>query len=128
MHEEIVIRKKNVKGDVDLDDLVCVVTCATGSLGGDIRDAVEEVVTVRDNVVMMRVDSDSRAKMDELVEAGIWKSRSEAAAYLIREGIKARRGLFDRISEKVGEIRKAKEELRGLLGEQDAEPSGQQET
>jgi len=62
------------------------------------------------------------------VEAGIWKSRSEAAAFLTTEGIKAKRELFSKISEKVGQIRQAKEEMRGLLEEQDAEPSGQEDS
>ena len=71
----------------------------------------------RDNVVMVRVDADSLNKMDELVEAELAGSRSEAAAYLISEGIKSREPLFDAISAKVAEIRKAKEELRELLEE-----------
>ena len=69
----------------------------------------------RDNVVMVRVDKDSLGKLDELVEAEVAGSRSEAAAYLITEGIKVREPLFKAISAKVEEIRKAKEELRNLL-------------
>ena len=69
----------------------------------------------RDNVVMVRVDKDSLGKLDELVEAEVAGSRSEAAAYLITEGIKVREPLFTAISAKVEEIRKAKEELRNLL-------------
>jgi hypothetical protein len=69
----------------------------------------------RDNVVMVRVDKESLTRMDELVEAELAGSRSEAAARLITEGIKARQGLFDAISIKVEEIRTAKEELRKLL-------------
>ncbi|MCY4366706.1 MAG: hypothetical protein OXE17_10865 [Chloroflexi bacterium] len=71
--------------------------------------------TTRDNVVMVRVDKESLDKMDELVEAEIAGSRSEAAAYLITEGIRSREPLFDAISAKVAEIRKAKEELRQLV-------------
>ena len=69
----------------------------------------------RDNVVMVRVDSESLNKMDELVEAELAGSRSEAAAFLISEGIKSRDPLFNAISAKVKEIRQAKEELRELL-------------
>ena len=69
----------------------------------------------RDNVVMVRVDADSLGKLDELVEAELAGSRSEAAAFLISEGIKSREPLFDTISAKVAEIRKAKEELREML-------------
>ena len=71
--------------------------------------------TTRDNVVMVRVDKESLDKLDELVEAEIAGSRSEAAAYLISEGIRSREPLFDAISAKVAEIRQAKEELRALV-------------
>jgi metal-responsive CopG/Arc/MetJ family transcriptional regulator len=75
----------------------------------------------RDNVVMVRVDAESLGKLDELVEAELAGSRSEAAAYLITEGIKARKPLFDAIAAKVAEIRKVKDELRELLDRDNTE-------
>ena len=87
------------------------------SIGENIRDTVQGVRGSRDNVVMVRVDKASLDRLDELVEAGIMGSRSEAAAFLIGEGIKARQPLFDRISEKIQEIRRAKEELRQMVDE-----------
>ena len=71
----------------------------------------------RDNVVMVRVDKDTLDRLDDLVEAGVAGSRSEAANYLVLEGIKSRQTFFDAIAEKVEEIRKAKEELRRLRDE-----------
>ena len=95
------------------------------NIGENIRDTIEGMRGNRDNVVMVRVDRESLDRLDDLVEAGIMGSRSEAAAYLIAEGIKARQGLFDRIGEKIGEIRRAKEELRQLVDEgDDLGPSG----
>ena len=92
---------------------------AAESLGENIRDTIQGMKGSRDNVVMVRVDRESLDRLDDLVEAGIMGSRSEAAAYLIAEGIRARQGLFDRIGEKIGEIRRAKEELRRLVDEGD---------
>ena len=89
------------------------------NIGENIRDTIEGMRGNRDNVVMVRVDRASLDRLDDLVEAGIMSSRSEAAAYLIAEGVKARQGLFDRIGEKIGEIRRAKEELRQLVDEGD---------
>ena len=86
---------------------------------GAIRNKTAGSRQTRDNVVMVRVDKDSLARMDELVEAEVVGSRSEAAAYLITEGIKARQSLFDAISAKVTEIRQAKQELRKLLHEEE---------
>lgn len=71
----------------------------------------------RDNVVMVRVDKDTLDRLDDLVEAGVAGSRSEAANYLVLEGVKSRQTFFDAIAEKVEEIRKAREELRKLRDE-----------
>ena len=84
-------------------------------LGEKLRDAIHETLSTRENVVMVRVNDDSLVKIDELVEAGVVGSRSEAAAFLIGEGIKARDPLFEKISEKIQDIRKAKEELKDIL-------------
>ena len=88
------------------------------SIGENIRDTVQGMRGNRDNVVMVRVDKASLDRLDELVEAGIMGSRSEAAAFLIAEGIKARQPLFDRISEKIQDIRRAKDELRRMVDEE----------
>ena len=82
---------------------------------GAIRNKTAGSRQTRDNVVMVRVDKDSLDRIDELVEAEVVGSRSEAAAYLITAGIAARQTLFNAIAAKVDEIRKAKEELRKLL-------------
>jgi ElaB/YqjD/DUF883 family membrane-anchored ribosome-binding protein len=96
---------------------------AAESVGENLRDTIKQTMkgvrAARDSVVMVRVDKDSLARMEELMEADIVGSRSEAAAFLIGEGIKARQGLFDKISSKIDEIREAKEELRKLLDEED---------
>ena len=85
---------------------------------GAIRNKTAGSRQTRDNVVMVRVDKDSLDRLDELVEAEVVGSRSEAAAYLITAGIAARQTLFNAIAAKVDEIRKAKEELRKLLNEE----------
>ena len=93
------------------------------NIGENIRDTIQGMKGSRDNVVMVRVDRASLDRVDDLVEAGIMGSRSEAAAFLIAEGVKARQGLFDRIGEKIGEIRRAKEELRQMVEGDEEVPS-----
>ena len=90
------------------------------NLRGTIKETLKCVRAARDSVVMVRVNKESLGRMEELVEAGIVSSRSEAAAFLIGEGIKARQGLFDKISSKIDEIRDVKEELRKLLDEEES--------
>ena len=113
-HERVI---RNVSQTVT--DAVVRGTDEAAALAENIKETIKSKTTneraTRDNVVMVRVDADSLSKMDELVEAELAGSRSEAAAYLISEGIKSREPLFDTISAKVAEIRKAKEELRELL-------------
>ena len=87
------------------------------TLGENLRETVQGALSGRDNVVMVKVNKESLIRLDELVEAGLVGSRSESAAFLIGEGVKARSDLFGRIATKVDEIRKAKEELRQLLNE-----------
>ena len=98
-------------------------------LGENLKETIQGMRAGRDNVVMVRVDDNSKSKLDELLDAGIVNSRSEAAAFLIGEGIKARSQLFDTISGKVEDIRKKKEELRRLLEEDgEAMPSSEEPT
>lgn len=110
----------NVEGIVeDVNKVVKVAiergTDAAESIGENIRDTFQGIRSSRDNVVMVRIDAESLARLDELVDAGIMGSRSEAAAFLISEGVKGRQALFDRIAEKVQEIRRVKDELRNLV-------------
>ena len=95
------------------------------SVGQSLKDRIQAMVggvrgTGRDSVVMVRVNQESMERINELIEAGLVGSRSEAAAYLIAEGIKARQGLFDGISLKIEAIRKAREELQRLLNKEGA--------
>ncbi len=93
---------------------------AAESISDNIRETIRTVRPNRDNVVMVRIDDSSLERVDELVEAGILGSRSEASAFLIAEGIKARQPLFDRIADKIAEIRSAKEDLRRMVQDEDS--------
>jgi Arc/MetJ-type ribon-helix-helix transcriptional regulator len=88
-----------------------VINKATESIG----KAIESALSARDHVVMVRVNDDSLKKLDALVQSGIFKSRSEAAAFLISEGIKAQETLFSRISERISEIERLRSELKEIV-------------
>ena len=94
------------------------------SLGDNLKETLEGALAARESVVMVRLNKGSLARLDDLVEAGVVGSRSESAAFLIGEGIKARAGLFDRISAKIEQIRKTKQELRDLLDESEGGEAG----
>mgnify|MGYP001177502446 FL=1 len=90
------------------------------SIGENLKESVENVLAAREKVVMVRLNKASLIRIDELVESQLVKSRSEGAAFLIGEGIQRRHGLFDRIAQKVENIRKAKEELHNLLAQDES--------
>ena len=71
----------------------------------------------RGNVVMVRLSDDALANVDQLVEATLFRSRSEATAYLVGAGIESQKELFDRLSTHTKEIRKLKEQLRKVAFE-----------
>ncbi|MEA2600097.1 MAG: hypothetical protein QOF89_1089 [Acidobacteriota bacterium] len=66
----------------------------------------------RDNVVMVRLGDEAVARLDDLVEAGIFGSRSEAAAFLVGAGIQAQSGFFERIAAQASEIKRLRDSLR----------------
>ncbi len=103
-------------GDEDLAD--CTVMCLTG----DMKDTVAEMSrAARDQVVMVRIDEETRDDLDAWIETGAVKSRSEAAALFIREGIKVRSAELGQLREAlkdVGEARKRLEEkAREVIGD-----------
>lgn len=69
----------------------------------------------RGNVVMTRLNDEDLKQIDALVEIEVFKSRSEAAAFFIKEGIQARRDLFEKVMPTVDRIRELKEEAKKSL-------------
>lgn len=79
---------------------------------GTVGQALGSALQSRGNVVMVRVNDEALRHLDMLVDAEITKSRSESAALLINEGIKANPALFDRIGEVTEKIAALRAELR----------------
>ncbi|HZW02576.1 MAG TPA: hypothetical protein VFF68_01515 [Anaerolineaceae bacterium] len=77
--------------------------------------AVGAALQGRGNVVMVRVNDEALRHLDMLMEAEMTKSRSESAALLINEGIKANQALFDRIGEITEQIDALRAELRASV-------------
>lgn len=78
-----------------------------------VKDSVDEMgATPRDQVVLVRVDEETRKALDEWVETGAVKSRSEAAALFIREGLKVRKAELDQLRDALRGVEEAREHLR----------------
>ncbi|UCH92728.1 MAG: hypothetical protein JSV88_20865 [Candidatus Aminicenantes bacterium] len=80
-----------------------------------IKQTIDRSLSSRNTVLTIRVNDEANTKLNMLVEAGIFNSRSESAAFLIEEGIKHQQGLFGKISEKLEKIKKIKDELKDIV-------------
>ncbi|MDT4898195.1 MAG: hypothetical protein QOH25_3272 [Acidobacteriota bacterium] len=88
------------------------------AIGRDISRTIERAISAKDDyVVAVKVSHDAQEKLEQLVQAGVFRSRAEAAAYLIDEGIKTQSALFDRVQQKLAEIERLRAELRGMINE-----------
>ena len=85
---------------------------ALGALGR----TLERAISAKDDyVVAVKVSAETQAQLEKLVQAGVFHSRAEAAAYLIDEGIIAQAALFARVDQKLSEIERLRAELRGMV-------------
>lgn len=105
-----------------VDPAKCKVICVPLGLGESLREMGKES---RDQVVMVRVDDDTKRSLDAWVETGAVKSRSEAAALFIREGLKVRAQELQELEDALRDLRRAKHRLqrkaRDILREQPSE-------
>lgn len=89
-----------------------------GVVGLSIWETIKSLRNNRSSVVMARVRREDLQRLDALVDCGLTSSRSESAAFLIVEGIKAKAELYDVIYEQSQVIRNAREEIRRVLGDE----------
>jgi Arc/MetJ-type ribon-helix-helix transcriptional regulator len=66
----------------------------------------------RGHVVMMRLSDEHVRRLDALVDAGLFGSRSEAAAFLVGAGIQSQADLFAKIAGQSAEIARLRQDLR----------------
>jgi len=64
----------------------------------------------RSNVVASRIGDEDLRSIDLLVEAGLFETRSEAVAFLVREGVKARKDTLGKVTSALEDIRKLRKE------------------
>lgn len=100
--EEVEASLRDIKGDWK-------VVTITPDLGESVREMGE---SPRDHTVMVRVDEKTSKELDSWVEIGAVKSRSEAAALFIREGLQARADELAELEEALQKVEKAKRNLR----------------
>src|SRR5947207_13231859 len=88
------------------------------AIGRDISRTIERAISAKDDYMLaVKVSRDAQVKLGQLVQAGVFGTRAEAAAFLIDEGIRVQGPLFERVEQKLAEIERLRAELRGLVGE-----------
>jgi hypothetical protein len=86
------------------------VICAAA---GDLSESIEELIgTNRSEMMMVRVDEEADRKLNMWVETDAVKSKSEAAALFIKEGLKMRSRELDELTDAINDVKKAKERLQ----------------
>jgi hypothetical protein len=91
------------------------------AIGRDISRTIERAISAKDDYMLaVKVSQDAQLRLGQLVQAGVFGTRAEAAAFLIDEGIKTQGPLFERVEQKLAEIERLRAELRGLVGEKQA--------
>lgn len=83
-----------------------------------IRKVIDKALSSRNTVLTIRVNNESNEKLNMLVDAGLFKSRSESAAFLIQEGIKVQEPLFQKISSRLEKIDKIRSELKSIVNKE----------
>lgn len=81
--------------------------------------SLEAALSGRGNSVMVRVNDEALEKLDMLVAAGICKSRSESAAFLLQRGIESSAQLFDQIASVTSRITTLQQDLLESVRELD---------
>jgi len=101
-----------------LEDLGSDVEKFAIKASASIKKAIDQALASRNTVLTIRINDESNRKLNMLVDAGLFKSRSESAAFLIDEGIKNQPYLFQKITERLEKIDKIKEELKSIVSEE----------
>ncbi|UCE44315.1 MAG: hypothetical protein JSV57_02210 [Candidatus Bathyarchaeota archaeon] len=72
--------------------------------------SIHPLSAARSNVIASRLGNANLQSIDLLIEAQLFNTRSEAVAYFVSEGIKARQDVLEKVSSALEEIRKIKKE------------------
>jgi hypothetical protein len=123
------IREQLGAQGIDLDQICDFDTVKKGQvklvcLTSGMKDSKREIdAATRDKVVMVRVDDETNQALDAWVETGAVKSRSEAAALFIREGLKVRSSELQQLHDVIRDVEVARsrlrEKARSILGEEE---------
>ena len=127
--DDLMLRDDEAGGDSEVNtrtassvrDIASRIPESLSAIGRDISRTIERAMSAKDDyVVAVKVAPATQEKVDQLVAAGIFRNRAEAAGFLVEEGIKTQSALFERVQQKLAEIERLRAELRGMVNERPA--------
>lgn len=127
--DDLMLRDDETNGDSEdrnrtassVRDIASRIPESLSAIGRDISRTIERAMSAKDDyVVAVKISPEAQEKVEQLVQAGIFRSRAEAAGFLVEEGIKTQSALFDRVQQKLAEIERLRAELRGMVNEKPA--------
>ena len=127
--DDLMIRDDEAEGESDertrtvssVRDIASRIPESLSAIGRDISRTIERAMSAKDDyVVAVKVSPTAQEKVDQLVAAGIFRNRAEAAGFLVDEGIKTQSALFERVQQKLAEIERLRAELRGMVNDRPA--------
>ena len=127
--DDLMLRDDEAEGDSEertrtassVRDIASRIPESLSAIGRDISRTIERAISAKDDyVVAVKVSPAAQEKVDQLVTAGIFRNRAEAAGFLVEEGIKTQSALFERVQQKLAEIERLRAELRGMVNERSA--------
>lgn len=127
--DDLMLRDDEKEGDSEehnrtassVRDIASRIPESLSAIGRDISRTIERAISAKDDyVVAVKISPSAQEKVDQLVQAGIFRNRAEAAGFLVEEGIKTQTALFERVEQKLAEIERLRAELRGMVNEKPA--------
>jgi hypothetical protein len=121
--DELLVHHDENEGDrsgvgSSVRDMAARIPEQLSAIGRDISRTIERTISAKDDYMLaVKVSHDAQLRLGQLVQAGVFGTRAEAAAFLIDEGIKSQGALFERVEQKLGEIERLRAELRGMVAE-----------
>ncbi|MGI8734898.1 MAG: hypothetical protein ACR2LM_16550 [Pyrinomonadaceae bacterium] len=124
--DDLMLRADDPDSDADdsartassVRDIASRIPESLSAIGRDISRTIERAMSAKDDyVVAVKISPEAQDKLEQLVQAGVFRNRAEAAGFLIDEGIKTQAALFGRVEQKLAEIERLRAELRGMINE-----------
>jgi Arc/MetJ-type ribon-helix-helix transcriptional regulator len=127
--DDLMLRGDEPQGDTEdqartassVRDIASRIPESLSAIGRDISRTIERAISAKDDyVVAVKISPEAQDKLEQLVQAGVFRNRAEAAGFLIDEGIRTQAALFGRVEQKLAEIERLRAELRGMINEKPA--------